>query len=80
MKIPINLASQPFRRDRAILAASIGVSLALSATLLGHNPFVQPGVQAYKNAIFALAGKPGYEQERQRMEKAMAARQKVIID
>jgi len=33
MKIPINLASQPFRRDRAMLAASIGVSLALCATL-----------------------------------------------
>ena len=33
MKIPINLASQPFRRDRAILAASIAVSLLLVATL-----------------------------------------------
>jgi type IV pilus assembly protein PilN len=33
MKIPINLASQPFRRDRALLAASIAVSLALLATL-----------------------------------------------
>jgi Tfp pilus assembly protein PilN len=35
MKIPINLASQPFRRDRAILAASIAVSLLLVATLGG---------------------------------------------
>jgi type IV pilus assembly protein PilN len=35
MKIPINLASQPFRRDRAMLAASIGVSLLLAATLAG---------------------------------------------
>ncbi len=33
MKIPINLASQPFRRDRALLAASIAVSLLLVATL-----------------------------------------------
>jgi type IV pilus assembly protein PilN len=33
MKIPINLASQPFRRDRAMLAASIAVSLLLVATL-----------------------------------------------
>ena len=33
MKIPINLASQPFRRDRAMLAASIGVSLLLVGTL-----------------------------------------------
>jgi len=33
MKIPINLASQPFRRDRAILLSSTAVSLALVATL-----------------------------------------------
>jgi type IV pilus assembly protein PilN len=33
MKIPINLASQPFRRDRALLAASIAVSLLLTVTL-----------------------------------------------
>ena len=35
MKIPINLASQPFRRDRALLVASIAVSLVLVATLGG---------------------------------------------
>jgi len=34
MKIPINLASQPFRRDRPMVAASIAVSLALAATLV----------------------------------------------
>ena len=33
MKIPINLASQPFRRDRAMLVASVAVSLLLVATL-----------------------------------------------
>ena len=33
MKIPINLASQPFRRDRAMVAASVAVSLILVATL-----------------------------------------------
>ncbi len=35
MKIPINLASQPFRRDRAMIAASTVVSLLLVATLGG---------------------------------------------
>ena len=35
MKIPINLASQPFRRDRAMLVASTSVCLALVATLGG---------------------------------------------
>ena len=33
MKIPINLASQPFRRDRAMLAGSVAVSVMLVATL-----------------------------------------------
>jgi hypothetical protein len=33
MKIPINLASQPFRRDRAMLAGSIAASLILVGTL-----------------------------------------------
>ena len=33
MRIPINLASQPFRRDRAMLAASLAVCLLLVGTL-----------------------------------------------
>jgi type IV pilus assembly protein PilN len=35
MKIPINLASQPFRRDRAMLVASIAVSVLLVGSLGG---------------------------------------------
>ena len=34
------------------------ISVALSGYLAGHNPFIQPGVEAYKKAMFALAGKP----------------------
>ena len=49
-------------------------SVAISGTLLGHNPFVQPGVVDYKNAIFALAGKPGTEEARRRMERKMKER------
>ena len=33
MKIPINLASQPFRRDRPLVAASIVATVALTALL-----------------------------------------------
>jgi glucose-6-phosphate isomerase len=55
-------------------------SVALSGTLLGHNPFIQPGVVAYKNAIFALAGKPGFEKERARMEAELAARHRLVVD
>ena len=34
----------------------------LSAYILGVNPFDQPGVESYKKNMFALLGKPGYEQ------------------
>lgn len=36
------------------------VSCAISATMQGFNPFDQPGVEAYKNEMFRLLGKPGY--------------------
>jgi len=35
----------------------------LSGYLTGINPFNQPGVEVYKNNIFALLGKPGFENE-----------------
>ena len=35
----------------------------LSGYLLGVNPFDQPGVEAYKNNMFMLLGKPGYEKK-----------------
>jgi len=35
----------------------------LSGYMVGINPFNQPGVEIYKNNIFALLGKPGYEEE-----------------
>lgn len=40
---------------------------ALSGYLLGVNPFDQPGVEAYKKNMFALIGKPGYEEERKNL-------------
>ena len=36
---------------------------ALSGYVLEVNPFDQPGVEAYKKNMFALLGKPGYEEE-----------------
>ncbi len=35
---------------------------AVSGYMLGVNPFNQPGVEAYKNNMFALLKKPGYEE------------------
>ena len=42
---------------------------AISGYLLGVNPFNQPGVEAYKKNMFALLGKPGYEQETEEINK-----------
>ena len=41
----------------------------ISGYLLGVNPFDQPGVEAYKKNMFALLGKPGFEAEKERLEK-----------
>ena len=40
----------------------------LSGYLLEVNPFNQPGVEAYKNNMYALLGKPGYEELRAQLE------------
>jgi glucose-6-phosphate isomerase len=40
----------------------------ISGYLLGVNPFDQPGVEAYKKNMFALLGKPGYEEEKKKLE------------
>jgi len=36
---------------------------AISGYLMQHNPFIQPGVQFWKDKLFTMAGKPGYEEE-----------------
>ena len=38
------------------------LACAVSGYTLGVNPFNQPGVEAYKKNMFALLGKPGYEE------------------
>ena len=43
----------------------------LSGYLLKVNPFDQPGVEAYKKNMFALLGKPGYEQLRESLEQRL---------
>ena len=40
----------------------------ISGYLLGVNPFNQPGVEAYKKNMFALLGKPGYEEQKAALE------------
>jgi glucose-6-phosphate isomerase len=41
----------------------------ISGYMLDVNPFDQPGVEAYKNNMFALLGKPGYEAQRKEILK-----------
>lgn len=41
---------------------------AISGYMLGVNPFDQPGVESYKKNMFALLGKPGYEDMKAQLE------------
>lgn len=41
---------------------------AISGYVLGVNPFDQPGVESYKKNMFALLGKPGYEDMKAELE------------
>ena len=43
----------------------------VSGYLLGVNPFNQPGVESYKKNMFALLGKPGYEEAREALLKRL---------
>ncbi len=43
----------------------------VSGYLLGVNPFNQPGVESYKKNMFALLGKPGYEEQREALLKRL---------
>jgi glucose-6-phosphate isomerase len=46
---------------------------AISGYILGVNPFDQPGVEAYKKNMFALLGKPGYEEQKAALDARIAA-------
>ena len=41
---------------------------AISGYMLGVNPFNQPGVEDYKKNMFAMLGKPGYEDRKAALE------------
>lgn len=44
---------------------------AVSGYTLGVNPFDQPGVEAYKKNMFALLGKPGYEDQKKLLDERL---------
>ena len=48
----------------------------VSGYMLGVNPFDQPGVESYKSNMFALLGKPGYEEQRKELQKRLKTQEK----
>lgn len=48
------------------------MACAVSGYLLGVNPFNQPGVESYKKNMFALLGKPGYEDQKAALEEKLS--------
>ena len=70
-----NLVLELDARDARNLGSMIyffELACAISGYLLGVNPFNQPGVEAYKNNMFALLGKPGFEDARAELENRLA--------
>ena len=55
------------------------MSVALSGYLAGHNPFIQPGVEAYKKAMFAMLGKPGTENDNKVISAALKGMDRTVI-
>ena len=47
------------------------LACGVSAYTLGVNPFDQPGVENYKKNMFALLGKPGYEDMKKELESKL---------
>ena len=47
------------------------LACAISGYVLSVNPFDQPGVESYKKNMFALLGKPGYEDLKANLEERL---------
>ncbi len=58
-------------RSTGYLIYFFELACAISGYMLGINPFNQPGVEAYKKNMFALLGKPGYEKDKEELEKRL---------
>ncbi|MEG0441067.1 MAG: glucose-6-phosphate isomerase, partial [Oscillospiraceae bacterium] len=68
--VPNAIIRLPARTAEAVgeLIYFFEYACGLSGYLLGVNPFDQPGVEAYKKNMFALLGKPGYEDQKAALE------------
>ena len=73
--VPVMVLEVP-RLDAGYLGQMIYLFMkacGISGYLTGVNPFDQPGVEAYKNNMFALLGKPGFEQRTAAMAATLKA-------
>ena len=69
-----NLVIELDRRNAFTLGEMIyffELACAISGYMLGVNPFDQPGVESYKKNMFALLGKPGYEEMKKSLEERL---------
>ena len=69
-----NLVVELDKRDAFTLGELIyffELACAISGYMLGVNPFDQPGVESYKKNMFALLGKPGYEEMKKVLEERL---------
>ena len=71
--VPNILLAVPARDARSLgaLISFFDFTCGLSGYLLEVTPFDQPGVEAYKNNMYALLGKPGYESQKAVLEKRL---------
>jgi glucose-6-phosphate isomerase len=71
--VPIIKISVPIIDEKSLgeLIYFFEFACGLSGYLLGVNPFDQPGVEAYKNNMFALLEKPGYENLTEEIKKRL---------
>ncbi len=71
--VPNTVIEIPDRSEKTFgnLVFFFEFACAVSGYMLGVNPFDQPGVEEYKKNMFALLGKPGYEEGRKALEERM---------
>ena len=62
---------KPDEENLGYLIYFLEKACAVSGYVLGVNPFDQPGVESYKKNMFALLGKPGYEEEKAKLEERL---------
>ncbi len=71
--VPVLVVNVPSQDEHSLGALFYFFEYAcgISGYILGVNPFDQPGVESYKKNMFALLGKPGYEQLRDDLTKRL---------